>query len=71
MSLYALYTKLYGEPAYSPDTGAVMNASAFRYEQEIDMFCGHYDGFNYDKATWYWCPQCQRFECPKCQHEEI
>ncbi len=65
------------EPEWTPD-GVPNNEAAFRQEQWADMTCCQEcrDAFgNYFEKGLppgiIWCSQCQRYECPKCQHEEI
>jgi len=64
-------------PIWSED-GVPLNESAFAQEQWADMTCcqecrnafRNYFGEGLPPGI-RWCPQCQQYECPKCQHEEI
>lgn len=58
------------EPMYDSDTGAPINQAAFELGIAGGEHCDHWTLHN-DSKEYLWCHQCQRWECPKCQHEEI
>lgn len=65
------------KPKWSED-GVPLNEAAFAQDQWVDMTCceecrkafANYFGKGLPLGI-EWCCQCQRYECLKCQHEEI
>ncbi len=66
------------QPRYSSETNAPLNEAALLEDRWADMTCcaecqnqfANYYGEGLPPGI-KWCQQCQQYECPTHQHEEI
>jgi len=59
------------KPIYDSTTGEPLNKAALESEEQANGHCDHWKPHGVDTTKWIWCHQCQRYECLKCQHEEM